>query len=179
MSAGALLCVSACQVSTNPDGSTHIVMGTDALWSASAANSGPSLWPKSPCPFSPALYARAEDSRAAATLLTQAFNKGGMMAVAVDIQRCYAAANYDQTHGLGRPGETRFCVAYDAIAYRIDNTMAKRHRWGHTPYFEPEVAARRWSGKVYYAGFGRIREIDDHMMKCAARPRPSFPRGST
>jgi hypothetical protein len=53
--------------------------------------------------------------------------------------------------------------------------MAKRHGWGHTPYFEPEVAARRWSSQVYYAGFGRIREIDDYMMKSAALAAPFLP----
>ena len=175
LSVGALLCLCACQVSKNPDGSTHIVIGTDALRSASSGSTGLSFSPKSPYPFSPALYARTEDSKAAATLLVQAFNKGGMAEVVSDIQRCYAAANYDQTHGLGRPGETRFCVAYDGIAYRIDNTVARRHGWGRTPYFEPEIAARRWSSHVYDAGFGRVREIDDYMRKSAALAQPFLP----
>jgi len=98
-----------------------------------------------------------------------------MTEVVSDIQRCYAAANHDKTHGLGRPGETRFCVAYDGIAYRIDNTAAKRHGWERTPYFEPDVATRRWSSHVYDAGFGRVRELDDYMMKSAALAQPFLP----
>lgn len=109
-------------------------------------------------------------------MLTRAYEtRGGMSGVAADVQDCYAAADRDSARNAAWPSEYRFCVLYDAVAYRSDNTHARERGLPRGPYFEPDVAALRWERHILAAGQGRRSELDAFMMKGAAAVGPFLP----
>ena len=168
----ALLCLFAlelagCQLTRLPGGT--VTLGDP---NARLANTGGVEFVRMRTPY-PIIYNRAftseKEVRALAAVLTQAFDTGGGMAgVAADVSRCYAAADADNARNSSWPSEYRFCVLYDAVAYRLDNTRARDRGRPRTPFFETEVAARRWQSHIYAAGQDRLSQLDTFMMKGAA-----------
>lgn len=109
------------------------------------------------------------DARTLAARLVQVYDtRGGMPALATDVQRCYAAAYADVERASSWPSEWRFCVLYDAVSYRIDNTRVRDFGHPRTPYFDPVLAANRWRSHIIDAGQGRQSELDAFMLKGAA-----------
>jgi len=148
-----------CQLSRLPDGT--VTLGDP---NARLANSGGVEFMRMRTPY-PIIYNRAftseKEVRALAAVLTQAFDTDGRMAgVATNVGRCYAAADADNARNSSWPSEYRFCVLYDAVAYRLDNTRARDRGLRRTPFFEPEVAARRWQSHIFAAGQDRLSQLD-------------------
>ena len=156
-----------CQLSRLPDGT--VTLGDLNARIASYAGVE-AIRMRTPYPI---IYNRAftseKDARAVAAVLTQAFDTGrGMAGVAADVGRCYAAADADNALNSSWPSEYRFGVVYDTAAYRLDNTGARDRGLRRTPFFEPELAARRWQSHIFAAGQDRLSQLDTFLMKGAA-----------
>lgn len=162
-----LLGLAACQVTRMPDG--RLGLGPAGA-SYSSSGGVETTHMRTPYPIVPGLnFTTDKDARAVAAVLVQAYDThGGMPDVAADVRRCYAFADADLARNSSWPSEYRFCILYDGVAYRTDNTRARDHGLPRTPYFDPVVAANRWSRHIIDAGQGRQSELDTFMMKGAA-----------
>lgn len=172
-----LLAVGGCQVIRTPDGMIHLAAGTDTLNGQADGYSGvEGAHMRTPYPIIYGLnFTTDKDARVVANQLVRAYTEGdGMQSVALDVQRCYAAADADHARNSGWPSEYRFCVLYDGVAYRVDNTRRQRGL-PRTGYFEPQLTADRWRRHVLLSGQGRQSELDAFMMKGAAMVGPYLP----
>jgi hypothetical protein len=171
------LSLAACDVSKNADGSTHIVMGTDALHSSRTAggvtgqaSAGEYEYPK----IVGLNYLTQADAQTVATRLMQARSKDGMAGVIADISGCYAAAQALLGRGRSYPGSLQFCMVYDATAYKIDLTVSQRHGLPRTPYFEVERANRRWRSNANNIGEAQDR-VSVFLQKATDMVQPYIP----
>ena len=171
------LVLSACQVAKGTDGMYHTVAGTSVMNGQGFSTGRVSVAQmRTSYPLILGLnFTTDKDARTVAAQLVDAHNAGdGMKSVALDVQRCYAAADADWSRNSGWPSEYRFCVLYDAVAYRLDTARVRRGL-PRTAYFEPQLADNRWQQHILQAGQGRQSELDAFMTKGAAMVGPYLP----